>query len=75
MEEVDGYTEEEFEAMLEVIGIKDIYNFAVLNGWKKIPMTPQQRMEVINQYRENSKIPAYYFKNGDVGKWGDELGD
>lgn len=75
MEDVTGYTEEEFEAMLEVIGMKAIYNLAVLNGWKKIPMTPQERMEVINQYRENAKTPAYFFKNGDAGKWGDYRGE
>ena len=75
MEDVTGYTHEEFEALLRMMDMKAIYNLAVLNGWKSPAMTPQERMEVINQYRENSKIPAYYFKNGDVGKWGDELGD
>ena len=73
--DVDGYTEEEFDAMLGIIGVKGIYNLAVANGWKKIPMTPQQRMEVINQYRESAKIPAYFFKNGDAGKWGDYHGE
>ena len=73
--ELDGYTEEEFDAMLGIIGVKGIYNLAVLNGWKTAAMTPQERMLVINQYRENAKIPAYFFKNGDAGKWGDYRGE
>jgi len=72
---MDGYTVEEFEAMLKMMGTQGIYNLAVANGWKKPPMTPQERMKVINQYRENAKIPAYFFNNGDVGKWGDKRGE
>jgi len=72
---MDGYTEEEFEAMMKLMDMQGIYNLAVANGWKKPPMTPQERMMVINQYRENAKIPAYFFKDGDVGKWGDERGE
>ena len=72
---LEGYTEEEFDAMLGIIGVKGIYNLAVLNGWKSPAMTPQHRMEVINQYRANAKIPAYFFTNGDAGKWGDYRGE
>ena len=68
---MDGYTEEEFEAMLKFMGMQSIYKMAITNGWKKPPMTPQARLELINHYRENAKIPAFYFKDGEMGKWGD----
>jgi hypothetical protein len=73
MEEVTGYTQEEFEAMLKVMGTQGIYNKAVANGWVKPPLilTSQERMNLVNQYRENKDIPAYFFTNGDMGKWGD----
>jgi hypothetical protein len=73
--ELEGYTVEEFEAMLKVMGMQGIYNLAVANGWKKPPMTPQARLELINQYRANKDIPAYFFNNGDMGKYGDKRGD
>ena len=72
---MEGYTEEEFEAMLKMMGMQGIYNLAVANGWKSPAMTPQHRMEVINQYRENADIPAYFFTQGYAGKWGDYRGD
>ena len=72
---MDGYTEEEFEAILKMMGMQGIYNLAVANGWKKPPATPQARLELVNQYRANKDIPAYFFTNGDAGKWGDERGD
>jgi len=72
-DELEGYTVEDFEAMLKFMGMQGIYNLAVANGWKKPPLllTSQERLELINQYRANKDIPAYFFTNGDAGKWGD----
>lgn len=75
MKEVDGYTQEEFEAMLKMMRMHGVYAIAVANGWSKPPMTPQKRMELINQYRENANTPAYFFTQGYEGKYGDKRGD
>ena len=71
--ELKGYTVEEFEAMMRMIGTHGIYKAAVTNGWVKPPLflTPEQRMNLVNQYRANKDIPAYFFDNGDMGKFGD----
>jgi hypothetical protein len=74
-DELEGYTQEEFEAVLKMMGMKGIYTLAVSNGWKKPPATPQARLELVNQYRANKDIPAFFFTDGDMGKWGDERGD
>jgi hypothetical protein len=74
-DELEGYTHEEFEAVLKMMGMQGIYNLAVANGWKKPPATPQARLELINQYRANKDIPAYFFTQGYEGKWGDKRGE
>jgi len=74
---LEGYTVEEFEAMMRMMGTQGVYNLAVANGWAKPPLilTPQERMMLINQYRANKDIPAYFFNNGDMGKWGEKRGE
>jgi len=48
--ELDGYTQEEFEAILKLINMEGKYNLAIANGWRKPPATPQQRLDLINRY-------------------------
>lgn len=74
---MDGYTVEEFEAMMRMMGTHGIYNAAVASGWVKPPLflTSQERMNLVNQYRANKDIPAYFFNNGDMGKWGEKRGE
>jgi hypothetical protein len=74
-DELEGYTEEEFEAMLKMMRMQGVYNLAVANGWKKPPATPQARLKLINKYRENANIPAYFFTQGYEGKYGDKRGE
>ena len=50
MEDVDGYTEEEFEAILKVINMEGLYNLALANKWRKPPATPRERLDLINRY-------------------------
>lgn len=73
--ELEGYTEEEFEAMLKMMGTYGIYNLVIANNWRKPPMTPQARLELVNKYRANKDIPAFFFKDGEEGKWGEERGE
>jgi hypothetical protein len=74
-DELEGYTQEEFEAVLKMMGMQGVYGFAVFNGWRKPPMTPQARLELVNQYRANKDTPAFFFKDGEEGKYGDKRGD
>lgn len=75
--ELKGYTVEEFEAMMRMMGMQGIYKTAVTEGWAKPPLslTPQERMMLVNQYRANKDIPAYFFNLGDPGKWGEKRGE
>jgi hypothetical protein len=50
MEEMEGYTEEEFEAILKVINMEGVYNLAIANGRRKPVATPRERLELINRY-------------------------
>jgi hypothetical protein len=49
-DELDGYTQEEFEAILRVINMEKKYHLAIANGWRKPPMTPRARLDLINRY-------------------------
>ena len=48
--ELEGYTHEEFEAILKVINMEGVYNLAIASKWRKPPATPKERMALINRY-------------------------
>lgn len=53
MEEVTGYTEEEFEAMMRMRNAWGLYRLMIATKREKLPheLTPQERMALLNKYR------------------------
>jgi hypothetical protein len=49
-EEIEGYTQEEFELMLKLVDMEGIYHLTVANGWRQAPTTPAERLELIKLY-------------------------
>ena len=56
---MEGYTEEEFEAMMRMIGMWDTYVKMVQRKLREPPATPLERMELVDSTRSAFGVWKY----------------